>query len=136
MENGATTDDTDDAEGWFLENSAGSGPYVLESYSEGDELVLVRNDAYWGTAPAFPGVTLLQVQDSTSQLQQLQSGDVDIAMQINVDALGQLEGDANVTTELIDSFNFVYLSAVPRRARRRGDGGPDRAPGDPDGHRL
>jgi peptide/nickel transport system substrate-binding protein len=111
--NGATSDDTDDAEGWFLENSAGSGPYVLESYSEGDELVLARNDAYWGTAPPFPGVTLIQVQDSTSQLQQLQSGDVDIAMQINVDALGQLEGDANVTTELIDSYNFVYLLLFP-----------------------
>jgi peptide/nickel transport system substrate-binding protein len=112
IENGATADETDDAEGWFLENSAGSGPYVLESYSEGDELVLVRNDAYWGTAPVFPGVTLLQVQDSTSQLQQLQSGDVDIAMQINVDALGQLEGDESVTAELIDSYNFVYLALL------------------------
>ena len=112
IDNGATADENDDAEGWFLENSAGSGPYVLESYSEGDELVLVRNDDYWGTPAVFPGVTLLQVQNSTSQLQQLQSGDVDIAMQINVDALGQLEGDESVTSELVDSYNFVYLALL------------------------
>ncbi|MEJ7720046.1 MAG: ABC transporter substrate-binding protein [Ilumatobacteraceae bacterium] len=34
--NGATADADDSAEQWFLENSAGSGPFMLESYAEGD----------------------------------------------------------------------------------------------------
>ncbi|MEJ7720603.1 MAG: ABC transporter substrate-binding protein [Ilumatobacteraceae bacterium] len=52
--NGATADADDSAEQWFLENSAGSGPFMLESYAEGDQLVLARNDEYWGDANAVP----------------------------------------------------------------------------------
>jgi peptide/nickel transport system substrate-binding protein len=108
--NGATADATDAAEQWYLENSTGSGPFVLESYTEGDQLVLARNESYWGTATPFPSVTLKQVKDATAQLQQLQQGDVDIAMQISSDAVGQLEGVEGVTTELVDSYNFVYVA--------------------------
>jgi peptide/nickel transport system substrate-binding protein len=112
QENGATTDaEGDAAEQWFLSNSAGSGPFVLESYTEGDQLVLARNDAYWGDPSPFPSVTLKQVKDATAQLQQLQQGDVDIAMQISFDSVGQLEGAEGITTELVDSYNFVYVAA-------------------------
>jgi peptide/nickel transport system substrate-binding protein len=110
QENGATIDAEDAAEQWFLSNSAGSGPFVLESYTEGDQLVLARNDAYWGEPSPFPSVTLKQVKDATAQLQQLQQGDVDIAMQISFDSVGQLEGVEGITTELVDSYNFVYVA--------------------------
>lgn len=104
----------DKGEPWFLKNSAGSGPYALESYTQGDSLVLKRNDAYWGAKkPVFPKVTFKQVKDSASQLQQLSQGDVDIAMQIAVDALPQLDGNAKVTTSLVDSYNYVYIALSP-----------------------
>ena len=116
-ENGATADadaaTTDKAEDWFLKNSAGSGQFVLDSYTDGGSLVLNRNDKYWGTASVFPSVTINEVADSSAQLQQLQQGDVDIAMQINFDSLAQLEGNTAVTTEVVDSFNFVYLALSP-----------------------
>lgn len=107
---------TDDAEQWFLSNSAGSGPFVLDSYTEGDSLVLARNDEYWGQTSPFPSVTINQVKDSTAQLQQLQQGDADIAMQISFDSLSQLEGFEGVTTELVDSFNYVYVAFSPGAA--------------------
>lgn len=107
-------DSKDKAEEWFLSHSAGSGPYQLESYTQGDKLVLARNDSYWGkNKPVFPKVTLQEVKDSSSQLQQLQSGDADIAMQISVDSVGQLQGDANVTSKLVDSYNYVYIALSP-----------------------
>jgi peptide/nickel transport system substrate-binding protein len=116
-ENGATADadaaTTDKAEDWFLKNSAGSGQFVLDSYTDGGSLVLNRNENYWGTASVFPSVTINEVADSSAQLQQLQQGDVDIAMQINFDSLAQLEGNTAVTTEVVDSFNFVYLALSP-----------------------
>ena len=107
----------DKAGDWFLSHSAGSGPYKLESYTQGDKLVLARNDNYWGPKkPVFPKVTLAEVKDSSSQLQQLQSGDADIAMQISVDSVGQLQGNADVTTKLVDSYNFVYIALSPGAA--------------------
>ena len=108
----ASTADT--AEPWFLKNSAGSGPYALESYTQGDALVLKRNDAYWGASkPVFPKITFKQVKDSASQLQQLQQGDVDIAMQLAIDSLSQLEGNDKVTTNIVDSYNYVYIALSP-----------------------
>ena len=106
-------DTTDGAEAWFLANSAGSGPYVLASYTDGDSLVLERNENFWGTPATFPKITIKQVADSTAQLQQLQAGDVDIAMQINVDAMSQIEGDPNLTVQTVDSYNYVYVAFSP-----------------------
>ena len=79
--------------------------------------MLARNDNYWGpNKPVFPKVTLAEVKDSSSQLQQLQSGDADIAMQISVDSVAQLEGNADVTTKIVDSYNFVYIALSPGAA--------------------
>ena len=116
-ENGATADEdaatTDAAEDWFLSNSAGSAPYVLASYTAGEEVKLEANENYWGDAAGYPDVTLKEVTDSSSQLQQLQQGDVDIAMQISPDSLSQLEGVSTVTTEVVDSFNYTYIALLP-----------------------
>ena len=118
--NGATADadaaSTDRAEQWFLGNSAGSGQYVLDSYAEGSQLVLRRNDAYWGETPNFSDVTIKEVTDSSAQLQQLQQGDIDVAMQLSFDALGQIENDPALATEVVPSSNFVYLALSPGKA--------------------
>lgn len=107
-------DTADKAEPWFLKNSAGSGPYTLASYTQGDALVLAANTAYWGaTKPRFPKITIKEVKDAASQLQQLQQGDVDIAMQLAIDSLPQLEGDTKVVATPVDSFNYVYVAFSP-----------------------
>ena len=110
----AGADTADKAEPWFLKNSAGSGPYKLTSYTQGDSLVLVANTAYWGARkPTFPKITIKEVKDSASQLQQLQQGDVDIAMQLAIDSLPQLTGDTKVVANPVDSFNYVYVAFSP-----------------------
>ncbi len=112
--NGATADPaTDKGEDWFLANSAGSGPFMLESYQAGAELRLTRNDAYWGAQKAsFPEVVIKETPDAVTQRQQLEAGSVDIAMQISNDVAKGMTGDG-VTVEQVPSFNFVYLALSP-----------------------
>ena len=76
---------TDQAEAWFLANSAGSGPFVLASYQPDDELRLKRNDNYWRRQPAVGEIVIRETKDAVSQAQMLESGDADIAMQIDPD---------------------------------------------------
>jgi peptide/nickel transport system substrate-binding protein len=109
----AGADTTDLAEQWFFTHSAGSGPYTLESYTEGDSLVLVRNESYWGTPAVFPKVTIKQVKDASAQLQLLQNGDADIAMQLSFDSTSQLDGNASVVATPQDSYNYVYIALSP-----------------------
>jgi peptide/nickel transport system substrate-binding protein len=116
-ENGATADadaaTTDEAEQWFLSNSAGSGQYELQSYNEGSELAIKRNENYWGEKAAFPSVTIKEVSDSSAQLQQLQQGDIDLAMQLSFDAIDQIESDPNIVSEVVPTYNYVYVALSP-----------------------
>ena len=115
-ENGAIADSgadqNDNAEPWFLENSAGSGAYVLESYRPDDELRLAANPDYWRDAPDADAIVLRQTQDAVSQMQLLQSGGADIAMQIDAVTAETVSADG-VVTELVPSFNFIYIALAP-----------------------
>ena len=108
-----TAETADASEQFYFSASLGSGPYQLESYTEGESLVLARNDNYWNGTPTFPKVTFKQVKDSASQLQQLQAGDVDIAMQISLDSLDQIKDDPNLSVSTTDSYNFIYIALSP-----------------------
>ena len=114
--NGATNasdaDTTDKAEEWFLKNSAGSGPYTLVNYTEGDEIRLLRNENYWGDKPALKEVIIKQVKDAVTQRQQLETGDADIAMQLDPDTAKKVNNKSVVIKE-VPSFNFVYIALSP-----------------------
>ncbi len=110
---GATADaKTDKAEPWFLANSAGSGPFVLESYTSGSELRLKRNDKYWGAKVNFPEVVMKETKDAVTQRQQLESGAVDISMQISNDVAKGITSK-DVSVHPVPSFNYVYLALSP-----------------------
>jgi peptide/nickel transport system substrate-binding protein len=114
--NGAVSDETaaekDTSEEWFLSNSAGSGPFVLAAYEPNAELRLKRNENYWRAKPVLPEVIFRQVQDAVAQAQMLQSGAVDIAMQIDPETAKSLEGTSAIV-ERVPSFNFVYIALSP-----------------------
>jgi peptide/nickel transport system substrate-binding protein len=110
---GVGADASDQAEQWFSSNSAGSGPYTLKSYTQNEQLEFVRNENFWQAKPVFPAVTMKAVKDSITQVQQLQQGDVDIAMQVSFDALSQLEGNPKVTATPVDTYNYVYIALSP-----------------------
>lgn len=116
MAGGAVSDETaattDTAEGWFLENSVGSGPYVLTNYAPEDELRLTRSDVYYGTQPGFGEVVITQIQDSVSQAQALETGSVDIAMQLDADTANSMN-NPDVVTRIVPSFNFIYFAFMP-----------------------
>lgn len=108
-----TAPSTDTSEAWMLANSAGSGPFVLESYEPNSELRLARNDNYWrDDVTVVPEVVFRQVKDAVAQAQMLQTGAVDIAMQIDPETAKSLTGD-DVVVDTTPSFNFVYLTLAP-----------------------
>lgn len=102
----------DQGEAWLLENSAGSGPFVLESYRPDDELRLTANENYWGEKPAISNIVMREAQDAVSQMQMLQSGAADIAMQVDADTAETVAAQG-VTTELVPSYNFIYVALSP-----------------------
>jgi peptide/nickel transport system substrate-binding protein len=115
IENGANADpnadETDTAEEWFFAHSAGSGPYVLTGYQEGAELRLERNEAYWGEPANIKNIIMKETVEAVAQRQLLETGDADLAMQLNADLTEGIGGGIEVAN--IPSFNFVYIALWP-----------------------
>ncbi|HWH00499.1 MAG TPA: ABC transporter substrate-binding protein [Pilimelia sp.] len=61
----------------FNRRPVGTGPYRLESWTSGEKMVLVANDAYWGGAPAVKRVTIAFVADDNVRAARLRSGELD-----------------------------------------------------------
>ncbi|TPN81169.1 ABC transporter substrate-binding protein [Mesorhizobium sp. CU2] len=103
---------TDTAEPWFLANSAGSGPFVLEAYSPNDVLRFKRNEKYWGDPAKIDEVVMRQVKDSIAQSQMIQNGDADIAMQISPDTALTMQSP-DIKVDKAPSYNFIYMAISP-----------------------
>jgi peptide/nickel transport system substrate-binding protein len=117
IENGGTdaedADVTDTATAYLDQNSAGTGPFTLTSWTPNTEVTMVRNDSYWGGPAALDGVTMVQVNDSTTALQQLERGDIDIAYNINKDLAEMVMGNDALTLQAGQSLNISYLAITP-----------------------
>ncbi len=62
--------------------NVGSGPFTVKSFRPGSELVLARNEKYWGKKPQAKLLTLKLITDESARLLAVQSGGVTGAFEI------------------------------------------------------
>lgn len=102
----AATADT--AESYLNSTSAGTGPYVLDSWEPQVQTVLVRNANYWGTQPYFDRIVITNIPEAATQQVALTSGDVDIALDLTADQMPALEGNPDITVASVPG-NIVHF---------------------------
>ncbi|MFT6945114.1 MAG: peptide/nickel transport system substrate-binding protein, partial [Yoonia sp.] len=68
---------------WLKTNSAGSGPYKLDSWKPNESVTLSLNPNFDGDKPAMERVIVRHVTESASQRLLLERGDIDIARNLN-----------------------------------------------------
>ena len=61
-----------------ISNPVGSGPYVFEKWDVGQQIVLKRNENYWGPKPKIEKVIYKFISNGVAALQALRSHDIDI----------------------------------------------------------
>lgn len=83
------------ATGWLKTNAAATGPYKLESYSPGVQVVLVRNPNYYGPRPTIARVIYKQVDSAATRVAVLLSGQAHAARDLSQDDLNQVAGSRN-----------------------------------------
>lgn len=116
-EQGATCDEdaatTDTAKDYFDAGaSLGSGPYTLESWTPDEEFVLTKNDKYYDGDVAFSKVTIKEMDDANTQMMSLKQNDIQVAMGLNQDTVGELEGadGVDVNSYATMTMGFVYMN--------------------------
>jgi peptide/nickel transport system substrate-binding protein len=104
----ATTDDPW-AKDWIAKNGGGYGPYYVNSWQPGQEIVFRSHEGYWRGAPAIKQVNVREVPNSANRLALIQTGAVDVAQWLLPNELVQLAGNADVKVSSFRSnFQVIY----------------------------
>ena len=93
----------------LLENPIGTGPYVLSNWSRGDELVMTRNDNYWGEPAANQTVVFRWSSEAAQRLLELQSGTVDGIDNPGPEDFAVVEADPNLQLVVRPALNVFYV---------------------------
>ena len=93
----------------LLNNPIGTGPYKLDHWDRGNELVLTKNDSYWGTAAIEPTVIIKQNTEASARLVELQAGTADGVFGVAPGDFAVVEGDSNLSLLPVPPINVFYL---------------------------
>ena len=89
---------------WLSENSAGSGPFMIEEFIPEQRLTLRRNASYWGGAdgvqPSVERLIFANVPENATRELMSGAGEIDVALQLDPISLATLGNSdtANVET--------------------------------------
>lgn len=96
---------------------AGTGPYTLDSYTPGSEVVMKKYDGYWNAdaAATFRTIDVSITPDAVTAQQMLTSGEVDYATALPLDTLDQLKANPDFDVKDYPSpFDYVALFNTTR----------------------
>jgi len=100
----------------FVEHPVGTGPYKLESFTPGVEVVLVRNEGYWGDRPALDKITIKQVPEAGARVAMLETGEADIIAEVPPEDFERLKADPDmdvIQQTGLRTFFFAYNFDTP-----------------------
>jgi peptide/nickel transport system substrate-binding protein len=84
--------------------------FIIDSFTPGQNLIVKRNEAFWGTPANLDEIVFLQVPDPTAQPAALANGDVQvITPQPNADLVAQLDGVEGVTVSIEQGLTFEHF---------------------------
>ena len=102
----------DTAKAWLDNNSAGSGPYIIKSWTPKEQLELVKNPKYWGESKNIDTIIFREMTSVDAQITALKSGEVDIILGLNGETAKPLNGvdGITVTTGATALITFLVMS--------------------------
>lgn len=97
------------ATGDILENPIGTGPFKLEAWERGNQLVLTRHDDYWGDKALAKTLVMRWSTESAQRLLELQSGTVDAIDNPGPDDFAKIEADSTLILYPREALNVMYV---------------------------
>jgi peptide/nickel transport system substrate-binding protein len=97
---------------WLTQgNEAGTGPYMLQSYKPGQQVVLTKFPQYWGgwDGAHYEKAVIQVVSEAATKRQLVTKGDVDITMELPPEDIEALKTDPNVNVVIAPSFQNLFL---------------------------
>ncbi|CAM3780154.1 glutathione ABC transporter substrate-binding protein [Alkalicoccus chagannorensis] len=103
MENGGQPGD------YLNENPIGTGFFEFEEWTPGSEVVLMRNDDYWGEPAGMEQVTFRVSPEDLTRLGELETGDADIIFPVSPSDADRVEDTEGINLYTQESLSLSYL---------------------------
>jgi peptide/nickel transport system substrate-binding protein len=93
----------------LFEHPVGTGPYMLSEWDKGNQIVMTRNESYWGDAAIESTLIFRWNPEATARLVELQAGEADGIDNVGPTDFDIVRGDTNL--ELLEraGTNVFYL---------------------------
>ena len=89
----------------------GSGPFKFVSAEQDKEIIIARNDNYWGTEPRLSRIRFTIVPDATTRALELRKGSADAAINaLTSDTVVALERESNLQIDRAPGTVLSYLA--------------------------
>ncbi|MET3291591.1 UNVERIFIED_CONTAM: peptide/nickel transport system substrate-binding protein [Brevibacillus sp. OAP136] len=88
----------------LTKHPVGTGPFTFESWTPGQEIVLVKNEKYWGTKPKLDKVVFKTVPEDATRVAMVEAGEAQIAEQLPVTEIERVQSSDTVTLGRFESF--------------------------------
>ncbi|ABF40989.1 ABC peptide transporter, periplasmic ligand binding protein [Candidatus Koribacter versatilis Ellin345] len=97
--------------GSFSQQPIGSGPFKFVSARQDRDLVIERNDQYWGEKPHLQRVRFIVVPDETTQALELRKGSADAVINaLKADTVRVLQNEKSIQIDVSPGSNYAYLA--------------------------
>ncbi len=87
----------------------GTGPYKYVSWQPKGDLVLARNDSYWGPKEPWARHVRKEIPNDAARVAQLKAGQLDLITRVPASDVATLQRDPKITVQTIDT---VYVFNV------------------------
>jgi peptide/nickel transport system substrate-binding protein len=92
-----------------METPVGTGPYKFVKWSKGENIVLVRNDEYWGEKAKIKNVVFRIIADNSARVLALNNGEVDMIDGIDATVVDKVKEGGNQLFEAA-GMNVNYMA--------------------------
>lgn len=94
---------------YLNENPSGTGFFQFEEWSPGSEVVLSRNDDYWGDPAGVDQVTFKVTPEPQTQIGELETGAASIIYPVRPDDRNRVDGTDGISVYEQESLSLAYI---------------------------
>ncbi|MDI3270658.1 MAG: ABC transporter substrate-binding protein [Bacillota bacterium] len=87
----------------------GTGPFIFESWTPGQEVVLKKNPDYWGEKAKLDTLIFRPISEANTQVIELETGGIHMATKLNAEDVGRLQSQAQIEILLTPAYRTRYL---------------------------
>ncbi|MFD1781016.1 glutathione ABC transporter substrate-binding protein [Fredinandcohnia salidurans] len=93
----------------IINEPSGTGPFVFESWTPGQEIVFNKNKNYWGTEAKVDKVVFKVVPEETTRISMIETGEAHISEPLSVTMMETVDASSEAKVYRSEGFGTEYI---------------------------